>query len=64
MENKLNLTVKEFAKYFGISLPLAYDMTEQEGFYPLIRVGKKKLINVDALNRWIAEQTSPKDKAM
>lgn len=60
METKLTLTVKEFAKQMQISMPTAYAMTEQAGF-PLLRVGKKKLIPVASLERWLNEQAGCKE---
>lgn len=53
---KATMTVKEFANWLGVSLPTAYNITEQENFYPLIRVGRKKLINKQSVNKWLEEQ--------
>ena len=64
MTNSVNMTVREFAAYYGVSLRMAYAITEQEDFYPLIKAGpKKKLINKPALERWINEQVQPKQEA-
>ena len=52
---KLTLTVKEFAEQMQISMPSAYDLTERKGF-PLIRIGKKKLIPVEPLKAWLAQE--------
>lgn len=54
MEKELTLTVKEMAAALKISLPTAYQMTEQPGF-PLIRIGRKKLIRRAALEKWLDE---------
>jgi len=51
---KLTITVKELAQAMGISVPKAYELTEIEGF-PVIRIGRKKIIPVDQLKIWIAE---------
>lgn len=54
--SKLALTVKEFAEQMQISMPTAYDLTERKGF-PVIRVGKKKLIPVEPLKVWLAQES-------
>ena len=45
-------TVREMAAALKISMPVAYRMTEEEGF-PVLRVGRKKLIIVDELDGWL-----------
>ena len=58
MENqKLTLTVKELAAQLNVSIPRAYEMTEIEGF-PVIRLGKKKLINVARLQDFLDKMSS------
>ena len=52
--DKLTITVKELAQMLGISVPKAYEMTEIEGF-PVMRIGKKKIIPVEQLKTWMAE---------
>ncbi|MBR3015538.1 MAG: helix-turn-helix domain-containing protein [Clostridia bacterium] len=47
------------ADLLGISMPKAYELTHQPGF-PVIRVGRKALINKDMLLTWMAEQSAPK----
>lgn len=56
---KVTLTVKDMADLLGISMPKAYELTHQPGF-PVIRVGRKALINKDMLLAWMAEQSAPK----
>lgn len=51
----LTLTVRQFADRMQVSMPTAYAMTEQEGF-PVLRAGKKKLIPLAALERWLDMQ--------
>lgn len=51
---KLTYTVKEFAEQMQVSLPTAYQFTNQEGF-PVIRAGRKKLIPIEALRQWLAD---------
>lgn len=56
MENmQLTLTVKQLAERMQVSMPTAYAMTEKSGF-PIFRVGKKKLIPLASLERWLEEQ--------
>lgn len=55
-EPKLTLTVKELAAQLQISMPTAYDLTERAGF-PVIRVGVKKLIPVEPLKAWLAQES-------
>lgn len=45
----------------SVSLPTLYDWTEQEGF-PLIRVGRKKLIPVEAFLKWLDSQIGKQTK--
>lgn len=55
MENsssKCVMSVKELAGKMDISLPSAYELTERKDF-PLIRIGRKKLIPIDAFDRWL-----------
>ena len=56
---KVTLTVRDMADLLGISMPKAYELTHQPGF-PVIRVGRKALINKDMLLAWMAEQSAPK----
>lgn len=53
---KYTMTPKELAERMGISMPSAYNMTEIKGF-PLLRLGKKKLIPIEAFERWLGQQT-------
>lgn len=57
---KLTLTVPEAAKVLGISTNKMYDLARSEGF-PMISVGKRRLIPRKGLERWIELQT---EKAM
>ena len=56
MENRLVITVKEMSHKLGVSLPTAYALTEQEGF-PVVRVGRKKIIPMADFERWLSQQT-------
>ena len=54
MEKEMIMTVKELAEALKISLPTAYQMTEQPGF-PLVRIGRRKLIRRSAFEKWLDE---------
>ena len=53
---KTTISVAELSIQMGISLPKAYELVKQPGF-PTIRVGARILIQVDAFNRWLEEQS-------
>lgn len=48
-------TVKELAEYLGIGYSTANELTWTEGF-PVIQLGRKKLIPKAALEEWLKEQ--------
>lgn len=50
------MTVKEMAQVMQLSLPKAYDLTNRADF-PIIHVGRKKLIPIHAFNTWLKKQT-------
>lgn len=57
--NKITCSIKEFADRIGVSLPTAYAMTEEPGF-PLFRVGRRKLVIMSDVERWLDERGSAK----
>jgi excisionase family DNA binding protein len=59
MEAKRTLTVKELQQYLGIGRVSAYNLVNSEGF-PSFRIGKKILINADALNEWMKRKGEKK----
>ena len=54
MESKKNLNVRELSEYLGIGRATAYELVNSDGF-PFFRIGKKILVNVDALQVWIEQ---------
>lgn len=48
-------SVKGLAEYLGISYGLANELTWREGF-PVVQLGRKKLIPKAALDAWLMEQ--------
>lgn len=56
MTDKLALNSKEAAAALGISLPTFYELSGRSDF-PVIRVGRRVLVPVDGLRRWLDEQS-------
>ena len=53
---KLTFTVDEMAAALGISRPVAYELSRQDGF-PAIRVSERRIIIPrDSLMRWLKKQ--------
>ena len=55
---KTCLSVLEMGKYLGISRTAAYVLASQPSFYPAFRIGRRVVVSVDALERWIDEQVA------
>ena len=49
---KETMTVQELSARMGISLPKAYALTKEPDF-PVIRIGTKNLIPIDAFREWL-----------
>lgn len=55
---KLTVTVKEMANMIGVSLPIAYKLTQREGF-PAIRISDQLiLIPIERLKKWLNEASA------
>ena len=54
---KLTITVAEAAAMLGVSRNAMYDLTERSGF-PVIHVGRRKVIPIAEFMQWISQQTS------
>ncbi|MBQ6960489.1 MAG: helix-turn-helix domain-containing protein [Clostridia bacterium] len=39
-----------------MSRATAYNLTRQKSFYPAFRLGKRTIVSVQALHRWLEEQ--------
>ena len=52
MDEKITISVEEFARRLGISRPTAYAMTNEPGF-PVLRIGRKKLVVVSGIESWM-----------
>ena len=53
--DKLTVTVEEMAEIVGVSRPTAYELIHKEGF-PTVRIGRRIVIPLDSLKRWLEEQ--------
>lgn len=54
---KLVFSVDELGKALKISRPKAYELANTEGF-PSIRLGKRLVIPISALELWLEKQTA------
>lgn len=58
MLEKLTISVEEMADMLGISRPVAYELTKREGF-PAVRISERRIIvPVEALKKWLNEQSA------
>lgn len=51
---KLTVTVREMAQMLGIGVCKAYELANRQDF-PAIHVGKKIIIPIEALKRWVVQ---------
>lgn len=56
MSSELCITVHEMSKRLHISRSAAYQLASAASFYPAFRLGKRVLIRVAELEKWLAEQ--------
>ena len=54
--SKSTMSVQELSSQMGISLPKAYELVKHPGF-PVLHIGTRILIPVDAFNKWLNNQT-------
>ena len=52
MKNKKLITVKEFAKEYGIGTNNAYEMVNSKGF-PVVKLGRKILVIRDRVDEFL-----------
>lgn len=55
MNDRLTLTVPQLAERMQVSKPTAYALVNRPGF-PRLTVGRKILVPLAALERWLDEQ--------
>lgn len=51
---KLAVNVREMAQMLGIGINKAYELANRRDF-PSIHVGKKIIVPIEALKRWVAQ---------
>lgn len=56
--NEYCITIPEMGKRLHLSRSAAYNLANAQGFYPAFRFGKRILIRVEALQRWLNEQSA------
>ena len=56
MVERLTMTVEEVGEALGVSRPKAYELASRADF-PVINVGKRKVVPIDAFRRWMDAQT-------
>lgn len=54
---KLTVTVEEMAGIIGGPKPKAYELAHSENF-PAVRIGRRIVVPVDELKRWLASQAA------
>lgn len=52
---KMAISIEEFATMVGIGRTKAYELSRTQGF-PAVRLGKRVVIPVKSLEKWLAEQ--------
>jgi|LSQX01.1.fsa_nt_gb excisionase family DNA binding protein len=57
---KLAISIEEFAKSTGIGRSKAFELSKQPGF-PIVRLGRRIIIPVDALKAWLENQVEEND---
>lgn len=55
---KTAISVQELSAQMGISLTKAYQLVKTPGF-PVLHIGNKILIPVEAYHKWLNVQTNP-----
>lgn len=53
---KLSISIKELSEVLGISKPIAYKLANSKDF-PILQIGRRKVIPVKKLERWLEENT-------
>ena len=54
---QLSISVKELSEVLGISKPIAYKLANSKGF-PILQIGRRKIIPVKKLEKWLEENTN------
>ncbi len=54
---QLSISVKELSEVLGISKPIAYKLANSKGF-PILQIGRRKVIPIKKLEKWLEENTN------
>lgn len=58
MQERKTMTVEEVGMALGISRPKAFELASRSDF-PVIRIGKRIVVPIDAFQKWMEKQTAP-----
>lgn len=61
MDGKNTLTVRELMGFLSIGRKKAYELVNSTGF-PSFRIGRKVLISMDGLVRWMKQQEEKRNE--
>lgn len=56
------MSVKEAANYLGIGISKMYELVHSKDFSAALRIGKRIVISVEALNVWLKNNTGNVDE--
>ncbi|MDL2294032.1 helix-turn-helix domain-containing protein [Ruminococcaceae bacterium OttesenSCG-928-D13] len=59
--DKKTLTIKEAAAVLGVGPQTMYNISHREDFYPLVLIGRKRLVLTHLLDKWLEEQAGQKE---
>lgn len=54
---QLSISVKELSEVLGISKPIAYKLANSKSF-PILQIGRRKVIPIKKLEKWLEENTN------
>lgn len=54
--DKRTATVEEFRQSLNLGRNTAYQLVHDKDFYPAFHIGRKILINLELLDKWLEEQ--------
>ncbi len=65
MERRRTVSIPEFAREMGISLPFAYDHARRDRLpVPVIRIGRRMVISRDAMEELLAQRKEVAEDVM
>lgn len=60
--NDICISIPELGRRLHISRASAYNLAHAADFYPAFRIGKRVLVRVDALDKWLDEKTVTRNR--